>query len=820
MRPNAGFVVSTCTLLLITAATSLTGCGGGGGKDNSSQTAPAASLTNTGSSSSTTTTTTTTAINLDAFFASNIQPNLETCRVCHIPGGVADTALGKRFMLSKNAAEDYTKFKTSWTTLGGGVETNLILVKNSDAAAAHTGGQNWPTGSKTYKDVATLFKCWSDPASCAPSSTTPTPSDTSNNSNTLPLLEMGQKKSPLMAGCDGKSDDTPMPVDPRSLVVEGVNKPGVAVQFNGYWVDLHDTAAPFRKNKYERAKTCGEWRAKVAAGEDYVKHESSFFGGTQLFSTTVYNELWKSWGLKERPANYDEEVMKRYGFTSAPFRNPYPLEGEDPNLTDGGSGQLPLGMVMVKHPVTGKYTGEVTISCSSCHDSQVGPNFVWGRGNSSFDVGLLLNDASKRSLGLPALLPFPFGANAGVSNALGVIDALFVLFDGETLGLSVGAEVFPFHGSPGQVKTPNWWTRGYMTRLWHGALTSDHVRSSEALSVPNFMENGQMRRDTEAKFENVHAFLNSLAPPAYPYPEKIDTKLAEAGAVLFHSKDLWANGANSNIPKQPGNGSCASCHGVYSPRYAADPTMLPDPRLKGIAGIITPDETIRTDSARSKHIMPNDMKRAWNTSWWGYDDLNPNWTKEGQGRPGTTLERMRNDLAVNNTRLEGPAIWSTIEGYSAPPLYGAWAAAPYFHNGSVPTIWGVLKPSDRPAIWQPPQIEAAAAGLNAAVDNSYAAYDFDRLGWKYTEIPCDPGTKVYNCNPTGGVDRFFSVLANAIGANIWLGYQAMPPFTQKDLDARRVTNTHDYSRGNGGHDFTEVLTDQERYALIEYMKTL
>lgn len=28
MRPNYGFVVSTCTLLLITAATSLTGCGG------------------------------------------------------------------------------------------------------------------------------------------------------------------------------------------------------------------------------------------------------------------------------------------------------------------------------------------------------------------------------------------------------------------------------------------------------------------------------------------------------------------------------------------------------------------------------------------------------------------------------------------------------------------------------------------------------------------------------------------------------------------------------------------------------------------------
>ncbi len=37
---------------------------------------------------------------------------------------------------------------------------------------------------------------------------------------------------------------------------------------------------------------------------------------------------------------------------------------------------------------------------------------------------------------------------------------------------------------------------------------------------------------------------------------------------------------------------------------------------------------------------------------------------------------------------------------------------------------------------------------------------------------------------------------------------------------RRTFNTHEFSRGNEGHDFTEMLTDQERYAIIEYMKTL
>ncbi|MCA8988003.1 MAG: c-type cytochrome, partial [Planctomycetaceae bacterium] len=38
-------------------------------------------------------------------------------------------------------------------------------------------------------------------------------------------------------------------------------------------------------------------------------------------------------------------------------------------------------------------------------------------------------------------------------------------------------------------------------------------------------------------------------------------------------------------------------------------------------------------------------------------------------------------------------------GYVAPPLDGIWASAPYFHNGSVPTLLGVLDSSHRPEIW-------------------------------------------------------------------------------------------------------------------------
>ena len=36
------------------------------------------------------------------------------------------------------------------------------------------------------------------------------------------------------------------------------------------------------------------------------------------------------------------------------------------------------------------------------------------------------------------------------------------------------------------------------------------------------------------------------------------------------------------------------------------------------------------------------------------------------------------------------------EGYNALPLGGVWARAPYLHNGSVPTLYHLLVPGERP----------------------------------------------------------------------------------------------------------------------------
>ena len=38
-------------------------------------------------------------------------------------------------------------------------------------------------------------------------------------------------------------------------------------------------------------------------------------------------------------------------------------------------------------------------------------------------------------------------------------------------------------------------------------------------------------------------------------------------------------------------------------------------------------------------------------------------------------------------------------GYANSPLDGIWLRAPYLHNGSVPTLWHLLNPQDRPAVF-------------------------------------------------------------------------------------------------------------------------
>jgi Cytochrome c len=111
---------------------------------------------------------------------------------------------------------------------------------------------------------------------------------------------------------------------------------------------------------------------------------------------------------------------------------------------------------------------------------------------------------------------------------------------------------------------------------------------------------------------------------------------------------------------------------------------------------------------------------------------------------------------------ENPAKLVPYNGYIAPPLDGVWITAPYLHNGSVPTIEALLNSKLRPVYW--------------SRNFSKTEYDYENLGWKYK--------------------------------------------TEEKAGNRNIYNTTLPGYGNYGHTYGDKLSDTERSALIEYLKTL
>lgn len=112
------------------------------------------------------------------------------------------------------------------------------------------------------------------------------------------------------------------------------------------------------------------------------------------------------------------------------------------------------------------------------------------------------------------------------------------------------------------------------------------------------------------------------------------------------------------------------------------------------------------------------------------------------------------------------------DGYQAPPLDGIWATAPYFHNASVPTLCDVLNSKTRPKIF------------TRSYRTGEEDYDPIKVGWKVTVLERGPDLRL------PGQER------------------------------RKIYDTTQPGRGNQGHTFGDDFTDEERRAVIEYLKTL
>jgi len=107
-------------------------------------------------------------------------------------------------------------------------------------------------------------------------------------------------------------------------------------------------------------------------------------------------------------------------------------------------------------------------------------------------------------------------------------------------------------------------------------------------------------------------------------------------------------------------------------------------------------------------------------------------------------------------------------GYVAPPLDGIWASAPYFHNGAVPTLWGVLNAGQRPVIWK----------------RSENGYNQQQVGLEVTP------------------------------------YQQLPDNLKDRWEQRQFFDTRLPGKSAAGHRFPDVLTAPQKQAVLEYLKTL
>jgi hypothetical protein len=132
--------------------------------------------------------------------------------------------------------------------------------------------------------------------------------------------------------------------------------------------------------------------------------------------------------------------------------------------------------------------------------------------------------------------------------------------------------------------------------------------------------------------------------------------------------------------------------------------------------------------------------------------------------------------AFDKSPLAAEGALKKSRGYAATPLTGVWANFPYLHNGSVPTLHHLLGPaSERPSIFQ----VTAARTL-----------DRTRVG---QPLVVDPA----------------------------IGGLAEAEILRRFGDDRNWFNTARPGCGNAGHDFwSRIRTDENRRALIEYLKTL
>lgn len=386
----------------------------------------------------------------------------------------------------------------------------------------------------------------------------------------------------------------------------------------------------------------------------------------------------------------------------------------------------------------------VNANCLLCHGGEFEGELVVGLGNATADftagagggnVGLPLTDALLDRFGLDAAEKSELRKTFGRGGALGPLTnmrsigmnpaemfavILMVHHDRDTLAWSdepvIPLEIFDNDGMPmdtAEVRItsdpPPWWRAHKKNALFYNGMARGDHRGTMALATSVCVDDVERAQQVDDWFVDIQAYVSSIRAPRYQ--RTIDTALADSGHTLFVQ-------------------NCAGCHGTYGD----------DDAEEWYPNLLIPLDVIGTDPvvANAGVVHAPQLVEWYNSSFYG-----------------------------GITRMEPN---DPFPGYMPPPLDGIWATAPYFHNGSVPSVELVLNSQARPTYWR-------------RVDLDSRNFDEEALGWPWLEMPH--------------------------------GWEAAP-VAQRDF----LYDTTLFSQANTGHPFGDHLSDSERRAVIEYLKTL
>jgi mono/diheme cytochrome c family protein len=348
--------------------------------------------------------------------------------------------------------------------------------------------------------------------------------------------------------------------------------------------------------------------------------------------------------------------------------------------------------------------GEWTMNCFACHGGQVAGKAIPGLPNSNYALQTLTEET--RALKLLR------------QEGLGRMDvgSVFVPLgstNGTTNAVMFGVVLMHFRDAE-----LNWHDERGRPKLVNHDMDAPpwwHFKRKQYLYIDGFAPKG-------------HRGLSQFAMVRANGPEKFRRWEENFRDVYAYLSSIEApkypyeiNAELAAAGKKAFNRVCAECHGNY-----------------GVDGDyperIVPIDEVGTDRVRLDALTPSHRK-GYGESWF-------------------------NEFGKLQYR-EDPG------GYVAPPLDGVWASAPYFHNGSVPTLWHVLHAEERPTVWR----------------RTPRGYDQRRIGLEIESL-------------------------------------ATMPDDLSPADRRTYFDTRGFGKSAAGHTFPERLSEEEKEAVLEYLKTL